>query len=570
MRRMRRMRRPFALVVPAVLVLGCCGLLAWAAGHCGDGSCEGPETASNCPEDCGTTLDPNPLRAVVSEDVLTWRDWFEDGGFESGDAVVVELPHPRATEAATVERSALAARTGAYGLRVTASAGEGVVLGLRAEIEKGEATRCRFWARAERAPLDVRVRVLGVESGGEEPRPIYEPASPVRVDTAWTRVEFEFTNTRGVRYAFLALEVDPDTTLDLDDVAVEAEQWAAPRACRFERTVGGIRVPYRPLAPVHFNVLIHIEDPALLATREAYFREKTAVFTELARVLHEHGGFLTIQPEEDWPLAAARYAPDTLSQLAADYGVVFSTHTHGPACRDADGRLRSNQDCNACRGCPGWEPVATDTDPHTPEYVGALRELIAEVSGTQVTDHNGNFRYLNADALADAGVATWSAFKNPSTQSTFDCLFTNPWRPTACDATETPEVFFRHDPATRIIYVPGWGQAITRHPERIHERLAGMLGQVLCHADPERVNCFYVVTHVDHYGATDGEPYLQYDETRGVVVYHEAFGRDLACWEETLRELVDPLVAQGYLAWTSLPEIGELFVDWEAEVAGDV
>ena len=30
-----------------------------------------------------------------------------------------------------------------------------------------------------------------------------------------------------------------------------------------------------------------------------------------------------------------------------------------------------------------------------------------------------------------------------------------------------------------------------------------------------------------------------------------------------MTELIDPLVAEGYLQWTSLPEMGELYRAWE-------
>ena len=213
--------------------------------------------------------------------------------------------------------------------------------------------------------------------------------------------------------------------------------------------------------------------------------------------------------------------------------------------------------------------IDTDQDPTTPEYVGALRELIAEISGTEVSDHNGNWHYDNLSALADAGVATCSAYKNSNTQGTFEELFTNPWRPTECDAIESPETFFTHDPEGGVVFIPGWGQAITRHPERIHTRLAAMLSQVLYHADPDRVNTFYVVTHVDHYRGENGTPYIDVDSATGELTLHEAFLEDLAHWEETLTELIDPLVAEGYLAWTSLPAIGELFQTWEAVAGND-
>ena len=541
-----------------------------AADHpCGDGVCEGPENPTNCPQDCGTApsgVVPNPLRAIVSEDLLVWRDWFEDGSFERGIDAVVLLDHPASQLApASVTRVSDAVRSGAYGVRIESAAGEGVRLALRARIEKGESTRCTFWARSADGPGQLDIVVLGVESGQVEPRPVHTPNAPFAIGTDWTQVQFTFGNTRGVEYALFAIDIGPGRTIDIDDVAIEAEQWAPPSVCRLERTVGGIRVPLTAVAPVHFNFLIHIEDPRLITRSEGCFRQKTTVFGELARVLHEHGGFLTIQPEEDWPMAALTFAPTTLSDLARDYGVVFSTHTHGPACIDPDGRLRSNQDCNDCRTCPGWQDIETDTDPYTSEYIGALRELISDASGTQVSDHNGNFHYGNTQALAGVGISTWSAFKDHNTQSTFDQLFTNPWRPSDCDAIESPEAFQTHDRTGGVIFVPGWGQAITRHPERLRDRLAAMLAQVLCYADPDRVNAFYIVTHVDHYKGEDGEPYIEVDESTGRVTIHDAFYRDLGHWEETLTELIDPLVAEGYLRWTSLPDIGELFVEWEMQ-----
>ena len=519
---------------------------------------------------CGSPMrdagdEPNPQRAIVSEEIVEWKDWLPDGGFETGTEAFEILGHPvKHLTPASIERVSEAARSGNWGIRIEAGAGEGTLFALRSPIEKGEETRVRFYARSRLGQVGLRVSVLGVEKGPEsEPRALYTPEERFTVGETWTLVEFSFFNTAGVAYGLVAIDVGPNTRLDLDDASIEAEQWAMAPMNRCSREVGGIYVPIEPAAPLHFDVLIHIEDPKLITQQEGYFREKTAVFTELAKLFSEHGGFLTIQPEEDWPMASLKFAPETLSELAERYGAVYSTHTHGPACRDDEGRLRSNQDCNACRACAGWENIDQDTDPTTPEYVGSLRDLLSEISGTDVSDHNGNWHYDNVSALAAVGIQTLTAFKDHNTQSTFDELFTNPWRPTLCDAIASPETFFTHDPSTDVIYVPGWGQAITRNPERIHDRLAAMLSQVLQHVDPNRVNTFYIVTHVDHYSSTSGEPYIEYVDATGELIYHAGFTQDLAYWEETLSELIDPLVAEGYLAWTSLPEIGRLFEAWE-------
>jgi len=135
---------------------------------------------------------------------------------------------------------------------------------------------------------------------------------------------------------------------------------------------------------------------------------------------------------------------------------------------------------------------------------------------------------------------------------------------TECDAVEAPETFFVHDPSGQILFVPGWGQAITRHRERLHERLAAIPARVLACADPDRVNTFCVVTHGDHDAPEGNERYISLDAATGGLTHGDAFLRDPARWEETLAGLIDPLVVEGCREWTSPPEIGKLFVEWEA------
>ena len=553
------------LAVGVVAVSAVC-LAGVAVEQCGDGVCEGPETAENCPEDCGGSSigddAVNPLCAVPSADLIEWRDSLEDGGFERGMDDVVVLPENGVQTA--IVRSQEAARSGAWGIQAQSERSAPLTVRILAPIEKGETTRYSFWVRSASGPADLAVRVVGVDGPGQAPYTLYVVPERPTIGEQWAEFAFAYYNTAGLETAYVAIDVPAGACLYIDDAAVEREEWAVADDAALTRIVGGIPVPPSPAAPVHFNVLIHIEDPPQITTVEPYFVGQTTVFRELARVLYQHGGFLTIQPEEDWPMASLRFAPDTLANLAEEYGVVYSTHTHGPNCRDADGRLRSAQDCNSNRDTAGWDATpCADADPWVPEYVAALRELIAEASGgTPVSDHNGNWEYDNVSALAAVGITTWSAYKNHNTQATFDALYVNPWRPTACDANETPDVFCQHDPATEMIYIPGWGQAISRYPQRIQGRLAAMLSQVIQSARSDRVNSFYIVTHVGHY-ADPCAPTIDVDETTGAVTLHASFREDLARWDTLLTELVDPLVAAGYLAWTSLPEIGKLFFEWE-------
>ena len=537
------------------------------AGRCGDGVCEGPETAALCPEDCaGTsagrviTADaPNPVRALVA-DLLEWRDSLDDGGFEFGTSCLHDLS---STEA--IERLGDAARSGAWGLRIAAGHGERATLGVRAPIEKGEEMRFSLWARSRTGMATLSVRVLAAESWRGDLISLYTPAGAFAAGTDWTQFQFVMENHRGLAYVVLAVDVPAGAEVDTDDVAIDATQWKMADTLTGGRVGGGVTVPAIPAASVHFAVLIHIEDPSLLQQQEAYFLEQTAIFSELARVLHEHGGFLTIQPEEDWAMGAQRFDPSALADLAARYGVAYSTHTHGPNCIDSSGRPRSAEDCRRSASAPGWIPaVAACCDESVPVYLENLRRLLAEVSGIAVTDHNGNWEYGNPNDLAAVGVPTWSAFKDNRTQRTFDVLMNNPWRPSATSARDDPNGFLIHDPATNIVYLPGWGQAITQNLERLPARLAPMASQFIRFADPDRINTFYIVTHIGHFESDDGTPYVSVDRGTGEITRSDAFERDLAIWDRALGDIVDPLVTEGYLEWTSLAEMGRLFVEWES------
>jgi len=534
--------------------------------RCGDGVCDGPEDSHSCPGDCGALpaldacLDPNPHRAIVS-DLLEWYDWLDDGGFEAGrtEVVVTDLA---GLAPAAVGRSREAARLGEWGYAIAAGDGQGSGFFVRAYVEKGEDIRFSFWVRSPNGPVDLEPLVFWIENEADWGVPTR--ARAVTVGPNWTEVQFVAETTKGVRCVLLGFETSPGTTLHVDDVHVALPVWRMAEYAGSSRTVGGIPVPVEPVAPVYFTFVIHIEDPALLATNEAYFQEQSAIFRELARVFCEHGGFLTIQPEQDWAQAAeAGFDPGLLAQLADEYGVVYSTHTHGPSCRDDGGMLRSSADCGAN---PGWDRALSDDD--VIAYAKNLRDLLEAASGTPVTDHNGNWDFAQASRYAEIPMLTISAYKNHTTQRTYDRLINNPWRPGQGNAVEDVERFLTHDPDTTIVYIPGWGQALSRHPERLLTRLRPMISQFIFYADPDRVNTFYGVLHVGHFHADDhGSDYIVYDERSGELTYSAEFLEDLAYVDGMLTELIDPLVAEGYLVWASLPEMGARYLTWEEDCA---
>lgn len=80
------------------------------------------------------------------------------------------------------------------------------------------------------------------------------------------------------------------------------------------------------------------------------------------------------------------------------------------------------------------------------------------------------------------------------------------------------------------------------------------------------MNTCYVVTHVGSFYPREDDDvpsYIGYNAATGQPIYSDLFVQDLQHWDDLLTELIDPLVAEGYLQWTSLPEMGEPYVEWE-------
>jgi hypothetical protein len=549
---------------------------------CGDGVCDGPENAKNCPEDCGAgsvsgtgssdlCSNPNPHHAVLSEEIEIWHDWLEDGSFEAGTANF-EFKGPLTGKPGRGERSQSAARTGSWGYTIITGSGESAIFSMKAYTEKGDEIQFSFWARSLSGPVTLQPVLYGMgRSNNYRPEEFSRSDSPTTIGTDWTQVSLQ-AFLKQYESAQLSLEVGPDANIQLDDFKAEQHIFQMPTYSEgTSRMVGGIPVPLEPAAPVHFTVLMHIEDPAIVFEDEEAFWQNSARMSELARVIHEHGGLLTIQPEEDWPMASEIWHPGLLAELARDYGVVYSTHTHGPHCRDDQGRLRSYSDCQINQDTPGWDQTITDYEnPWVIEYVTSLRDLLEKESGTKVTDHNGNWGFAAANDFAEIPMLTRSAYKDFHTQATYDMLINNPWRPMQVDADRQIDQFLTHDPNANIIYIPGYGQNVARYQDRLSVRVPPILGQFIRFADPERVNTLYLVTHVGSFEPRDGiesDSYISLNQANGNLTFSDNFAQDLQYWDDLLSQVIDPLVAAGYLQWTSLPEMGELFREWENNCA---
>ena len=84
-------------------------------------------------------------------------------------------------------------------------------------------------------------------------------------------MQFAFPTTTGLEFALFVIDLQPNTRIAIDDARIEAEHWRDPQIAGATREVGGIEVPAEPVAPIHFNVLMHIEDPKDLVRSPKYF-----------------------------------------------------------------------------------------------------------------------------------------------------------------------------------------------------------------------------------------------------------------------------------------------------------
>ena len=532
-----------------------------ADGDLSDGDvADGDPPDGEPPPSCG---EPNPIRVTdIPAELHELVEVLADGSFEGGTTEIRARESPRNPDLdlARMEISPLAARTGERGFLVEAGPGEAGELTVRALTDKGKESRYSMWVRSPAGPTVVR-GVLSYENAAGRTVTDVVLGPEVTVGREWTEVALSDYATANFDWAQFGLSVMPNTTLHIDDFSVQVPLWRLPVLEGEIRTVGGIEVPATSVAPFLFTILIHIEDPQELLSDELYFRRKSIIFRELSRVVAEHGGILTIQPELEWADGAERFMPGLLGQLATDYGVVYSTHTHGPACLDPEGTPFGN---NACAEHRDWSRELNDED--VVRYVSDRALAFGDASGTPVTDHNGQWTWDSFWLLEGAGMATLSAFKDGRVQRSFDTLITNPWRPSQVPANDEPEAYFVHDPAGPLIYVPGVGHTVSKYDDRLLDEAGRFAAQFLARADADRVNTFYLVTHVDHFYSLDGLTpfeYIHYDPDTELETLSDEFLRHLAFWDDLLETLIDPLVAEGYVRWASLPQMGEAFIRWE-------
>ncbi len=508
--------------------------------------------------------DPAPIRYDdIRVDLQELLEVLVDGSLENGQTELRIKASPHEPNLADVQTVPAAGRTGQLGLLVQAGPSHGADISVRALVDKGYTNVYSMWIRSPDGPTDI-VPVLTYENALGDPLGDAVLGQAVTVGNNWTEVTLSDYAMENFDWAQFGLVVGATTVLHIDDFSVKVPVWKAPTITGDTRTVGGIEVPAEPIAPVYFTVLIHLEDPQELLTNETFYRRKTAVFEEIAAILHAHGGALVIQPELEWTEGAETFWPGVAADFATNYDVTYSTHTHGPACVDDQGVPHGNKSCAAN---PNWSKTITDED--ILEYITTRVQAFETASGTSVTDHNGQWDWASFYQVEQAGILTVTAYKYD--QRSFDTLLTNPWRPSETPPKTDPDGYLVHNPQGPVIYLPGVGQSVTKYDARLYEEVSRYMAQYIAMADPNRVNTTYILGHVDQFYSLEGlstEEYLSYDPVSQTVVKSAEFEAHVQYWDDLMTNLIEPLVQEGYLQWATTAEMGQAFVQWEQACGG--
>ncbi len=508
---------------------------------------------------------PNPILAIPSLELVEAYELLENGDFEtklpnlkisrSGDCPAAAIP-------ASGRLSSQSAHSGNRGYHLVNGDCKTSFM-VQTQPDKAEDTTLSFWVRSRKGQVIIQPEIIFSDSAS---RAVFrETGEPVTITGDWQQIQLTAATTEGFIYADAGFKLPAGAELDIDDISVSVPIWKEFAAAADAVTIGTIKVPAQPRAPIWIRFSIHIEDTPALISQETYFLYKTAIMRELSRIFYENGGFLNIQPEIEWVVGAQKFAPDTLRDLATGYRVTYSTHSHGPNCVDAEGNAYGASDCSCHQE---YSREISDID--VAKYVNERRELLESMSGTEVIDHNGNFDLVNKDILYDQGIRVLSGFKNKNTQTSYDYLIMNPWRPTAADALTDSEKFLTHDPAGKLVYLPGIGQALSRRHFRIKEQMRRYLSQYINRADPTRVNTLNFIVHIDSFTSSSGLADSEYLRITGrspnfSINFSAELQQDLAYWSEMLNEVVAPLVAGGYLQWGTQQQMLSAYNDWEDE-----
>lgn len=330
-------------------------------------------------------------------------------------------------------------------------------------------------------------------------------------------VEIPFVQDAGQRAVLL--------TLDSEDARVEA---FSVRATAWQRAPEA--APVAGASPLQLGVLVHTEAEPEVYSDSAAFHRRADVITDLAAMLDAHGLPLSVQADMSLARGSMGLAPDWVPALAAR-GASFSVHTHGEDGNTAD-LLR---------------------------VVDAARAAWMDF-GVPVSDQNGGFLLAPWAALSERGIRSLTAWKDARGQGALPGAAVAPWRP--ADGTVEAEAFVAHDPDGPLVYLPG-APGTDPDPRRIPDGAERMLSQALSQVRAGPPSTWYLVLHVDQFGAmVPARAFADWRAGGGLAA-------ELAPLDAWLTDAVDPRVAAGRIVYENVDGMRLSYERWERACAGE-
>jgi len=273
-----------------------------------------------------------------------------------------------------------------------------------------------------------------------------------------------------------------------------------------------------------------------------YFNKHVENIQLVADMVARHKGRMTIQSQTPFTDELIESKNKLLSDLAKD-GHEIALHFH----EDAHlGKKSEALDMNS------WCETMQ-------EEIG----LIRQASGVnKIRYWSGGNLYPSLFKAADcAGLDVNSDWKNPETQNTdLSVIGIHPWRPAGGTDGKDLSEFVKHDPKGKVVFLPegqfdrgdfaGRDRSKDSGGDKAYfEYLAKSLQDSLALAEADKVNVSHFTVHPGEFLGNPKQSFL--------------------VMELFLKEVVDPLVAQGKVKWATFSEMADAYMAWEATHPGE-
>ena len=269
------------------------------------------------------------------------------------------------------------------------------------------------------------------------------------------------------------------------------------------------------------------QDPSLFATY-------ADTLDALARVFEAHNAVLSIQTEKTFPradVASGRFLLRDL--LRRGHGVGVQSHL-GHHLRE------------------GTMP----TDTERLAYTRDVKEAVAQALGWEPTNLAGGFELQNVAALGVCpnclGFISMTGLEKPFYQATKTTpQWLTPWilPPVSLESLNHTR-WLEHDPVGTLVYLPGWYASTSfeidcrQNPDCFAAATRSLMA-ALEQARPQTVQVWWCSSHLYQTGDANQR------------------SRVLAAYDAWFTQVVDPLVAQGQVAWLNFDQMAQVYLRWE-------